>query len=51
MAKEANVLLTPAIITGPWDLWPPGTLFPSPGTIKLDIFFFFSLLIILLILF
>mmetsp|Transcript_35346 Transcript_35346/g.60536 ORF Transcript_35346/g.60536 Transcript_35346/m.60536 type:complete len:299 (-) Transcript_35346:9-905(-) len=37
MAKEANVLLTPAIITGPWDLWPPGTLFPSPGTIKVKV--------------
>lgn len=34
MAKDADVTVTPAVVAGMWDLWPPGTLFPSPGTIK-----------------
>lgn len=41
MAKDANVSITPAVVAGMWDLWPPGTLFPSPGTIKFVIFPFF----------
>ena len=34
MAKDANVTISPAVLFGMWDLWPPGTLFPLPGTIK-----------------
>jgi len=37
MAKDAQVPIMPYVLAGPYDLWPPGSLFPSPGTVKLTV--------------